>query len=270
MRRSLDLLRTRLGELDESLNTIGPALAESRLEALLARFVDVLSSYTNTFMDAEAGVRATIDPAEADGMVAASRLLKAVGAAEPSLVDGPLAVDRQHWTSINWWGREHAAGPIPPSSGRFNAPDSTTSTDAGPKPFHLGLYTSTAIPTGIASWRLFLDPYQGSELYSFPWHTWQLVVDRDARIAEIGSAQAWADFVERFGAPRGDLVVPQWRRVAEELDAVHVTLPAIAAAQGFHLPTRDGLIPPVFWDVEATFWLRWRFTDSRLVESLDD
>lgn len=60
---------------------------------------------------------------------------------------------------------------------------------------------------------------------------------------------------------------PDWTNIAREYDAVHITLPAIAAAQGFHLETPKGVIPPAFWDVETTFWLRWCFAGARLVES---
>jgi hypothetical protein len=60
---------------------------------------------------------------------------------------------------------------------------------------------------------------------------------------------------------------PDWSAVSRDVDAVHVTLPAIVAAQGFGLRTARGITAPAFWDVESTLWLRWRFASARLLET---
>jgi hypothetical protein len=61
-----------------------------------------------------------------------------------------------------------------------------------------------------------------------------------------------------------------WGRVAQDFEAVHITLPVIVAAHGFNLPTPEGgVIPRAFWDVETAFWLKWCFSDARLVEAVD-
>jgi hypothetical protein len=39
---------------------------------------------------------------------------------------------------------------------------------------------------------------------------------------------------------------------------VHVTLGAVAAAQGVRLRTRYGPTTRAFWDVESTLWMHWR------------
>jgi hypothetical protein len=57
--------------------------------------------------------------------------------------------------------------------------------------------------------------------------------------------------------------------ISQTFDAVHFTLPAIAAAQGFALMTGHGVIPPAYWDVETTFWIKWRLAGARMVESVD-
>ena len=65
-----------------------------------------------------------------------------------------------------------------------------------------------------------------------------------------------------------------WRRahisilvkIAEKWDAVHVTAAAIVATQGFSFETGAGLIPPAFFDVESTVWLKWCFAGARLVD----
>jgi len=93
-------------------------------------------------------------------------------------------------------------------------------------------------------------------------------VDDDIRVAEIVSATEWVEFVETYPRVDGDLLYPDWEKSANEFDAVHFTLPAIAAAQGYYFHTYRGIVPPVFWDVETTFWLRWCFTGSHLVDTV--
>jgi hypothetical protein len=270
MRRSLDLLRTRLAELDDRIELLAGRPARGRVVLLLERFVDVLSAQTNTFMDREAGANAEIDPDEADRLVATSALLSELVTDEPSVVTGPIALNRQHWMAINWWGEKPPGEPVAPSRKQFKALAGLAPSDAGVKPFDVGMHTSTATAGELSSWRLFLEPYRGaSELYSLPWRTWQLAIEDGVRVAEIDSARAWVGLVEAFPRTRDGFLVPDWREVAREFDAVHVSLRAVAAVQGFHVRASGGLIPPAFWDVESTFWLRWCFTGSRLVENVE-
>jgi len=88
-------------------------------------------------------------------------------------------------------------------------------------------------------------------------------------VAEIASATVWAEFVCAHPRAQHGLVYPNWCKIAREFDAVHITLPAIVAAQGFFVRTSLGPIPPAFWDVESTFWLKWRFTAARLIETVE-
>lgn len=117
-------------------------------------------------------------------------------------------------------------------------------------------------------WRVLLGP-DGSMLYPLPWYTWELEIEKDITVAEIGSAAAWAEFVCAHARISDGLIYPNWVNIAREWDAIHFTLPVIAAAQGFHLNTSRGVIAPAFWDVETTFWLRWCFSDAHLVETVD-
>lgn len=149
---------------------------------------------------------------------------------------------------------------IAPSSARDHKPDV--------KPFDLGLYTSTATFAGYSMWRVLVGP-DDSMLYPRPWYTWELELDRDVKVAEILSATEWVEFVCARARISGGLVYPDWARIAREVDGIHVTLPVIAAAQGFHFNTAHGVIPPAFWDVETTFWVRWCFSGSRLVEAVE-
>ncbi|MBT2385884.1 hypothetical protein [Streptomyces sp. ISL-11] len=240
------------------------AAAVSDVDAGLRHFTAVMAWWTEPEMAAAlAGGPAVIDPSEADEAAESCRLLRHLARDERSLVLGPLERARQHWIGTSphelMPSRQPAlarerfvaphAEPIPPST----------------KPFHLGLYTSTAQRGGPSMWRMYLD--QGSTLHPLPWHTWALqVTDPTAEVVEISSASAWAAFVGRYPLVHDGSVFPDWRKVAEDYAGVHMTLRAIVATQGLRFPVTDGLAAAPYWDVESVLWLRWHFSSPRLVE----
>jgi hypothetical protein len=116
-------------------------------------------------------------------------------------------------------------------------------------------------------WRLLLGP-GGSFAYPLPRYTWKLKVERGVTVVEIGDATTWVEFVCTHARISDGRIFPNWAHIARSVDAVHLTLPAIVATQGFTFCTRYGVIPAAFWDVETTVWLRWCFTDAYLVESV--
>jgi hypothetical protein len=235
---------------------------ERYLAARLGHFISVMRRWTDTYVEVEVGPRATIAPGAADALASRSRLLAEIERSDSSLIAGPLDKTVQHWTPT---GRSAWNGE-PPSEERFIAPQ--VDQPAAVKPFGFGLYTSTASAAGVSMWRAFLGP-GGSRAYPLPRYTWELDIDKDAAVAEIGSATAWAELVCAHPRISNDLVSPDWLGVAQKFDAVHVTLPAIAAGQGFYFDTSQGVVPRAFWDVETTFWLRWCFSGMRLVESIN-
>lgn len=273
MRDPVDLLSSRITELDTAplwwqASESQKALGDGRRVCLwITHFTSVMSSHTNTFMDYETGSNAMIDPVVADEMTSNSRLVDDIASCAPSLSVGPLQANRQHWTQTG--GQALLSGDIlvPPSEEAFVTPALDSKQKPDVKPFGLGLYTSTATSAGCSMWRALLGP-NSSMLYPGPWYTWELEVERDLRVAEIVNAMKWVEFVCTYARVSNGLIYPDWERVAQEFDAVHVTLPTIVAAQGFHFDTPRGVIPPAFWDVETTLWLRWCFSGARLVESV--
>lgn len=269
-RRSADLLTLRIAKLDGE--PYGGAVSRERhtRNSLLAHFAWVMSDFTDSLMKAEAGRHAPIDPAVADQIVDTSRMLKDIAAYEPSLITGPLRTDRQHWVAVAEQDSPANASRAQPSAARFRVPSVTTPQRAAIQPRAMGLYTSTATLEGISMWREYLEPSRGSTLFPLPWQVWEMQVDTDdIRVAEIASASRWVEFVAAYAYASDGLVYPDWVEIAREFDAVHVTLPAIAAAQGFYCHTTRGLIAPAFWDVETTLWLRWRFSGAHLVETVN-
>jgi hypothetical protein len=120
-------------------------------------------------------------------------------------------------------------------------------------------------------WRAYLDLYRGSDLFPLPWQVWSLpAATSPSRIREITSAADWAALVERYPRPGADVIYPDWAAAAGDgIDAVHLTLRAVVAVQGFSFPTRSGLSAPGFWDVETTLWLRWAFDRPRLIDVVE-
>jgi hypothetical protein len=103
-------------------------------------------------------------------------------------------------------------------------------------------------------------------LFPFPWITYALPVDPNARIYAVTSASTWQELLERFPAYKQDEIFPDWPRIAEMYDGVHFSLEAIIVLQGFQIPLHEGTSSPGFWDVEQTFWLTWKFGDVVMID----
>jgi hypothetical protein len=200
---------------------------------------------------------AILTPPAADAIASHSRLLADIDRTNPSLTTGPMQTGRQHWTSF---GRSPHTGEAP-NEQYFIVPEADQ--PAAVKPFRCGLYTSTASAGGLSMWRAQL---QSGGPSGYPFHTWELDVSEPVAIAEITSAIRWADLVCAHPRIVKGFLYPDWVSIALSFDAVHITLSTIVAAEGLALTTELGTIPPAFWDVETTFWVRWCFSGARLVE----
>ncbi|MGH3183528.1 MAG: hypothetical protein ACRDOE_16735 [Streptosporangiaceae bacterium] len=250
----------RVAELDGS----GQRLADR--EAVgddIRRYVQVLETATSTGDHSRAAV---VVPADADRVTATCRLLSRLDHAVPQIVSGPVDRHGQYWIST---GKPPWVAPREPELAEAGFTAVTGPPGGLVKPFTGGLHTSTGFPGGQGMWRSYLDLRDWDSLFARPWFVWQVSGDAAATILEVSSASAWAGFVQRYPRPYRDLLYPDWAAAGRDYDAVHVTARAIAAIQGFRLQTAAGLLAPVYWDVETTFWLRWRFSSVRLEETAD-
>ncbi|UQI46760.1 hypothetical protein M1P56_21620 [Streptomyces sp. HU2014] len=255
------ILRRRVTQLDAAADPAAGTDADA--DVLLRHFTSVMPLWTEPEMAALAGGPAVVDPSEADAAVEDCLLLRHLAREEPGIVLGPLERARQHWIGTG----PHELAPSResvPRRERFRAPGDDP-LPPSTKPFHVGLYTSTARHGGTGMWRMYLD--QGSSLHPRPWYTWELpVTDPTAEVLEIGDATAWAAFVGRYPLVHDGSVFPDWRAVAQDYAGVHMTLRAIAATQGFRVRVGGGVAAaPPYWDVESVLWLRWVFGGVRLV-----
>jgi hypothetical protein len=110
---------------------------------------------------------------------------------------------------------------------------------------------------------------------SFGWTaatSWQVCPTRDARVLELGAPQHWVDLVRRYPldvtdtSKRGDWwrttgrdgrwAMPDWPSVAEDWDAVHLSVAGYLTTAGRALPVdSDTATVLAGWPPDATFWL---------------
>ena len=201
-------------------------------------------------------------PDDADRVLAGCRLLARLGSAVPEIVSGPLDRSAQYWISAE--KPSHLPPNVPALAAEHFRPvaPQTRST----KPFTFGLHTSTGFMATQGMWRAYLDLYEGSAVPLPVWHVWALTARQDAAVLEITTATEWAAFIDRFPVEACGLLYPDWQAVATQFDAVHMTIRAIAAAQGLCFYVPNGITAPAYWDVETTFWLRWCLETYELVE----
>lgn len=240
--------------------TDGRSFTLPRRDDPRGHFADVMSSWTDAVAEEWVDREIPIAPTVADGIVANSALLKEIVASDPCLVAGPMDRRKQRWTPT---GPAALTGEAP-SRARFMAVDQSRPVRV--KPSQFGLYTSTGTSTGPSMWRLLLGP-GGSPARPLGRYTWALDVEQDARVAEIVTASDWVQLVCAHPYLDGDRVLPNWADIAQRFDAVHFTLPVIAAIQALSVRAGDAIIPAAYWDVETTFWLNWRFSGVHLLES---
>lgn len=257
----LTVLEERIARLD---GCVGPGPAGERE---IRHFVRVMASITPSQIAplSNMPVSPIASPDEADECIARCELLRAIAERDDSLVSGPLTPDRQEWVADS----SRLAGPDGghgPREDLFVHPEVEFAPST--KPFGVGLYTSTPSLCGRSMWRAYLEEYGGGEtLLRRPWHIWRVSTDaRAVSVVEITSAREWTDFVCAYSTRTDGNVYPDWRAIANDADGVHITARAAAATQGFQFRCRHGLVAPAYWDVETTFWLKWVFKRTALLE----
>ncbi len=231
----------------------------------LAQFVWIISRVVHTCEPRDRGANVLVAE-HADELLRRSRLLERLSANFPQLTDGPLDRSAQHWIASGKPPWQSVRTHYIPQESRFSPVSRVAAPITGAKPFYVGLFTSTATADG-GMWRLYLRPYEDSSfLHRKPWYTWHLEPRRDARIYEIGDAEAWVRLISTYPRVENGFVHPDWLTIAEHWDGLHISLRAIAAAQGIFFATPLGPTPAPYWDVESTFWLNWSFTTAALVK----
>ncbi len=80
---------------------------------------------------------------------------------------------------------------------------------------------------------------------------------------EVDDPEAWHALCVRYTAMGEDhRLVPNWSAVAEDWDAVHLTLGGLLTAEQVRIESVAGWTQLGMWDCEQTVWLRWCFTTA--------
>ncbi len=102
--------------------------------------------------------------------------------------------------------------------------------------------------------------------------TWPVIVRAGARVLEVHGPADWTALVARHPLPvtaarrhdwfrctgrAGEWLVPDWGSVADEVDAVHVSVAAwlVTAGQALDVPGTPAATVLAGWDPDATWWL---------------
>ncbi|GGM80250.1 hypothetical protein GCM10011609_15190 [Lentzea pudingi] len=114
------------------------------------------------------------------------------------------------------------------------------------------LWTSSFLPDGTSMW-------QWGEWAEFghdrPLHA--LAFDpADVRLCTIGSPADYERLVNRYPRQTSPHAQVHWTRVAEDFDAVHLTVTGLLTAQHVPIATPHGTAVLTGWDAESTAWLR--------------
>lgn len=230
----------------------------------IARFVRILAATT----PGNAGEGLTPVPARAaDEIMSSSMLLERLLRAVPEITVGPLLHAEQYWLST---GRHLRRGAAASALDRTYLVELSELDSILPstKPFGIGLYTSTGIFGSFGMWWAYMQLHAGSTLFPPPWTIWSVEPVHDANVLEITTASEWVDFVLSHPDRMGGLLYPNWKSAEERWDGIHMTARAIAATQGIRLSAdNNDAIAPHYWDVESTFWLRWRFARAERIDA---
>ena len=228
----------------------------------LAHFVRTISAITPP--GAEAQGLPPVAAHAADELLATSKLVRRLKKRAPEVAAGPLARAGQYWIAT---GRP---AHLPPREGTLDPKQFVDVTaqahvPASTKPFEVGLYTSTGVFGTFGMWWCFLELNSESTLFPRPWTIWTLEAAPDADVLELATAAQWVDFVSADPFDSDGLLYPDWKAVAGRWDGIHMGAAAVAATQGIRFSADGDVVAPPYWEVESTLWLRWSFTEHRIV-----
>ncbi|RZS44808.1 hypothetical protein EV193_101687 [Herbihabitans rhizosphaerae] len=232
----------------------------------LTYFIDVVDKITNVASMSEDGTPIPpVSAADADITIGKSRLVNRLCESVPEIAVEDLLLGSQYWIA------KGGISGLPPTDPVLHGEKLVEPAEMVPatKPFGVGLFTSTGVLGTQGMWRIYLDLNRDSTLHPRPWHVWSVVPRPGVVVREITSATEWVELVESYPVSTGELTYPDWSRIAEDVDAVHMTARAVAATQGLYFESRRGIVAPTYWGLESTLWLRWSFSDQSLVEVVD-
>jgi hypothetical protein len=172
-----------------------------------------------------------------------------------------------------WWqdlDREHqiwisTADHPPADSGLVPVLDDFSATATKPQD---AFWTSTRVARVFSPWLHWL--LRGEDRRPGPFNLWTLPVMSGARVAEIHSPADWCRLVREYpGAIRQEVLHPDWRRIGERWDAVHVSAGGLIVTEDQPCPGGPGSGQLLGWNMESTVWLRWCFGSPTRIDRVE-
>ena len=132
-----------------------------------------------------------------------------------------------------------------------------------------GFWTSTALLPLPSMWVL------NHEHSNVPKRSvWRLPLQESTKVWEIDGTRSWIELCRQYpddttqtyrdqwrewGLSQDRVVTPNWERVAEDWDGVHLSMGGLLTTEGVLLDVGDGGTMLEGWGCEGTLWLRWTF-----------
>ncbi len=103
-------------------------------------------------------------------------------------------------------------------------------------------------------------------------HYHALILEPKRPVLEIDSLDDWVELCESAPAKtRSGVVHPDWRSVADDWSAVHLTTSGLIACQGVPVETEAGTALLHGWDIECTAWLEYAVAGwDKLSKNMED
>lgn len=234
----------------------------------LSRFISVMQRITSSGSPMGGYDFSCTSARDADVIQKNCSLLDRLEIALPEITTEPLRLNYQFWVAIGE-PSELQKKDLTLTESHFIGISDAPLIKASTKPFYVGLFTSTGVVGTYGMWRIYNKHYD----YRIsppppPLRTWSVEPYNNVVVREITSAVDWVEFILSNPRHENGLLYPDWKLIARQCDAIHMTLRAIVAIQGLYFKTEQGLIAPTYWDVESTFWFRWCFKAVKLVETV--
>jgi hypothetical protein len=169
-----------------------------------------------------------------------------------------ISAGLSHALASSWWSSAWHTRPqlwVGPGA-RAPVPRAVSQAGRPPTKPPAVLWTASRLSTGASAWWPVVE--SGLLGAGRSWSAWRVQIPRDVRVFEIRSATDWGRLCTTFPAPASaGEVSPDWSRVTEQYDGVHLTVEGLLCAQGVVVDTPAGRARLWGWDAEGTAWLRW-------------
>lgn len=178
----------------------------------------------------------------------------------PATTDPPsrsLETQLYESTGAGWWADDFrpsiqvriATGETPPT--RWRTVSNWSDIYRMPKPAG-GVWTSSLIDESTSAWSLTGEARSG--------RMWKPIVDGGELVVwELKRPDDWASLCRTYPLYADDhLVVPNWPKIARDIDVVHLTMAGLVSIQFARIQIDRDVTTMSGWDVESACWLRPR------------